>query len=197
MLTAIVLAAGESRRMGSPKINLPWGGTTVLGQVLQTLLQAGIDEIILVTGAHPVQGLEGYIEQGVKAVHNPDYVSGEMLSSIKAGLQAASAESAAALLVLGDQPQMELKVVQAVLETYRRNQPAILIPSYQMRRGHPGVLSRSLWAEIMALQPPATLHDFLNAHAEEIQYLEVETSTVLQDLDTPEDYERYRPKGMD
>jgi len=195
MMTAIVLAAGQSRRMGVPKINLPWGDTTVLGKVLQTLLQAGLDEIILVTGAHPVQGLEGFTEQGVKMVHNPDYASGEMLSSIKAGLRCALEQSEAVLLALGDQPQMELSVVRRVIETYQHTHPAILIPSYQMRRGHPGMVSRSLWKEIIALQPPDTLRVFLNTHASEIQYLEAGTETVLQDLDTPEDYERYRPGG--
>lgn len=195
MLTAIVLAAGQSRRMGSPKINLPWGETTVLGKVLETLLQAELDEIILVTGAHPMQNLEGFTKQGVKVAHNPDYASGEMLSSIKVGLRLASEQSEAALLALGDQPQMELGVVRRVIETYQHTHPAILIPSYQMRRGHPGVVSRSLWEEIIALPPPATLRVFFNTHASEIQYLEVGTETVLQDLDTPEDYQRYRPGG--
>ena len=194
MLTAIVLAAGQTRRMGLPKINLPWGDTTVLGQVLETLLRAEVDEILLVTGAHPVQGLADFVGRGVKAVHNPDYIAGEMLSSFQVGLQAASAQSEAVLLALGDQPQMELAVVKAVLDAYRLTRPPILIPSYHVRRGHPGIVQRVLWGEILALQPPATLREFLNAHAAEIQYLPVETKTVLQDLDTPEDYERYLPR---
>jgi molybdenum cofactor cytidylyltransferase len=194
MITAIVLAAGQSRRMGAPKINLPWGETTVLGQVLGTLLQAGLEEIILVTGAHPVEGLEGFVERGVKAVFNPHHAAGEMLSSFQAGLRAAPKESEAALLALGDQPQMQADVVRAVVEVYRLNRPKLLIPSFQMHRGHPGVVGRSLWEEILAMEPPATLREFLNAHAREIQYLPVVTETVLQDLDTPEDYERYIPK---
>jgi len=112
MISAIVLAAGQSRRMGSPKINLPWGKMTVLGQVVGTLLEAGLDEIILVTGAQPVVGVDEFVKQGIKLVYNPDYASGEMLSSFQVGLQATAAESQAALLALGDQPQMELAVVR-------------------------------------------------------------------------------------
>lgn len=193
MLTAIVLAAGESRRMGTPKINLPWGETTVLGQVLDTLLEAGLEEIILVTGAHPVAGLEDFTARGVKPVHNPDYAAGEMLSSFQVGLRAAAPHSQAALLALSDQPQMEVSVVRAVVAAYLERRPLLLIPSYRMRRGHPGVVDRSLWVEILAMKPPATLRDFLNAHAAEIYYLEVDTETVVQDLDTPEDYARYHP----
>jgi molybdenum cofactor cytidylyltransferase len=193
MISAIVLAAGQSRRMGSPKINLPWGEKTVLGQVLGTLLEAGLGEILLVTGAHPVIGADEFVKRGVKQVYNPNYASGEMLSSFQAGLQAAGAESQAALLALGDQPQMELGIVQKVVFTYTLSQPPILIPSYHMHRGHPGVISRWFWDEILSMKPPATLRDFLNAHAQEIQYLEVATETVVQDLDTPADYERYQP----
>jgi molybdenum cofactor cytidylyltransferase len=194
MISGIVLAAGQSRRMGSPKINLPWGKTTVLGQVVGTLLEAGLEEIILVTGPHAVVGADEFVKQGVKLVRNPDYASGEMLSSVQVGLLSTSSESQAALLALGDQPQMELAVVRAVVQSYTVSRPKILIPSYQMRRGHPGLVGRDLWGEILSMKPPATLRVFLDAYAAEIAYLNVLTETVIQDLDTPDDYERYRPK---
>ena len=116
MHTAIVLAAGQSRRMGAPKLNLTWGETTVLGQVLTTLKKAGLEEVIVVTGTHPVLGLEKFAAQGVRAVFNPDYAQGEMLSSFQAGLRAVSPESTAVLLALGDQPQMEVEVVKKLVE---------------------------------------------------------------------------------
>lgn len=193
MLSAIVLAAGQSRRMGTPKTNLPWGKTTVLGKVLGTLLEAGLEEIILVTGAHPVQGIEAFINQGVQQVFNLNYAHGEMLSSFQVGLRAASVKSLAALLVLGDQPQMEVEVVRAVTLEFGQLRPKLLIPSYQMRRGHPWVVSRELWDEIFSLQPPASLRDFLMVHSNEIKYLPVESESILQDLDTPQDYARYQP----
>jgi molybdenum cofactor cytidylyltransferase len=120
-----------------------------------------------------------------------------MLSSFQVGLQAACSESVAALLALGDQPQIELAVVKAVMQVFRASRPSILIPSYQMRRGHPGVVGRVFWGEILAMRPPATLRDFLNNHAGEIKYLAVDTETVVQDIDTPQDYERYRPQLED
>ena len=83
------------------------------------------------------------------------------------------------------------------MQVFRANRPSILLPSYQMRRGHPGVVGRELWGEILAMKPPSTLRDFLNNHASEIHYLPVDTETVIQDLDTPQDYERYRPRSED
>jgi molybdenum cofactor cytidylyltransferase len=63
-----------------------------------------------------------------------------------------------------------------------------------MRRGHPWLVDRALWPELLALQSPYTLRDFLTAHAGEIRYLDVDTDSILQDLDTPEDYTQQKPK---
>ena len=67
------------------------------------------------------------------------------------------------------------------------------MPSFQMRRGHPWLVTRPFWNEILELKPPQSLRDFLNSHASEIQYVNVDTPGVLADLDTPDDYHRSRP----
>ena len=69
----------------------------------------------------------------------------------------------------------------------------MLLPSFQMRRGHPWLVGREFWDELLALQTPATLRDFVRKHAQEIQYLNLDTPTILADLDTPEDYQKFRP----
>ena len=194
MIAGIVLAAGQSKRMGRPKMNLAWGETTVIGQVVSTLLQAGLQEIVVVTGGarHEVEtSLAGY---PVRLVFNPDYEQGEMVSTFQAGLTALGDEIEAALVTLGDQPQIERGVVESVVDAYRRTRASLIIPSYRNRRGHPWLLDRSLWPEGLSLRSPSTLRDFLNDHASQISYLTVETSTVLQDLDTPADYGLYRPE---
>jgi molybdenum cofactor cytidylyltransferase len=126
-------------------------------------------------------------------VFNPDFASGEMLSSLQAGIVALSERFEVTLLALGDQPQIEGGVVQAVLAAYHQKGARLVVPSYQMRRGHPMLLHRSLWAEIMALRSPQTLRDLLQAHADQIHYVVVDTSSVLQDVDTPADYQKFRP----
>jgi molybdenum cofactor cytidylyltransferase len=195
MIAAIVLAAGLSRRMGRFKLLLPWGATTVLGQVVATLKAAGVGQIIVVTG-HRADEIAAEVEgSGARTVVNPDYASGEMLSSIRAGIRAlippgqqeAQDLPRAALLCLGDQPQMEAVTVQRVLETAGAlGWNTTVIPSYRMRAGHPILLPRGLWPEI--LDCPDTLRTVLAAHRDQTHYLDVDTPTVLADLDTPEDY---------
>ena len=191
MITAIVPAAGLSTRMGGalPKPLLPWGASTVIETVVSTLLAAGIDDVIVVTG-HRREAIEAALAgHAVRCVHNPAYASGEMLSSIQAGLAAAHPASAGALLALADQPQMQLAVVQQVLGAFDDSGgQALVIPSYAMRRGHPIVLPRWLWPEVLALPAGDTLRTVIQRHAAAIRYVEVDTASVLADLDTPEQY---------
>jgi len=190
---AVVLAAGQSRRMGRPKMILPWGQTTVIGQVVSVLFEAGVSQVVVVTGGAGAQVAEALQGQPVRLAENPAYADGEMLSSVQVGLAALPADCPAALIVLGDQPQIEAGVVKALLARYCAGASALIVPSYQMRRGHPWLIERCLWAEL--LEPGAsTMRDFLNAHAAEIDYLSVQTASVLQDLDTPHDYDRFKPK---
>jgi molybdenum cofactor cytidylyltransferase len=212
MTAAIVLAAGLSRRMGRFKLTLPWGGRTVIGQVIATLEAAGIGEIVVVTGHQADEVAAALAGTSAQVVHNQDYAAGEMLSSVQVGVRAAevrrglkpppsrsthraagesrmkSAEDApAVLLCLGDQPQMQADTVRAVLaagEADRWSQ--IVIPSHRMRAGHPILLPRWLWPEI--LDCTGTLRDVMAAHRDRTRYLVVDTPTILADLDTPEDY---------
>ncbi|MBN2550354.1 MAG: nucleotidyltransferase family protein [Anaerolineales bacterium] len=192
-VSAIVLAAGQSSRMGSPKMILPWGSSTVIGRVVDVLQQAGIEDIIVVTG-----GARQLVEQAlagkpVRAVFNPRYQQDHMTYSLQTGLLELGEQVSAALVALGDQPQIEAPVVLAVLQAYLEKGSPLVIPSYQMRRGHPWLVDRALWGGLLGLLPPATLRDFLNRHQEQIEYLPVAADSVLRDLDTPLDYQREHP----
>lgn len=193
MVAAIVLAAGLSTRMGGdvPKQLLPWGRHTVVQQVLDTLLQAGIpaSRIFLVVG-HARQAVEmataGY---GVQPVFNPNYGTGEMLTSLQTGLQALPPACTGALVALADQPQMQGAVVADVLDAFESGGwRQIVVPSYTMRRGHPVILPRWLWPEVLNLPAGATLRTVLERHQHAIHYVLVDTPTVLADLDTPTQY---------
>lgn len=192
-IAAIILAAGRSSRMGQLKMNLPWGQTTVIGQVVQVFAQAGVSEIVVVTGwarqkvEMAMQGLPA------RCVHNPRYAEDYMLLSLQTGLKSLSSRASAALVALGDQPQVQPDIVRKVIETYYQHHALIVAPSYQMRRGHPWLIDRRKWQSVLELQPPYTPRDFLSAHQEEIEYVPVESDSVLRDLDTPEDYQRERP----
>lgn len=192
---AVVLAAGLSRRMGSPKMVLPWGEHTVIEQVAGILIAAGVGQIIVVTGGARDRvgaALSGY---PVRLVHNPEFAREEMLSSLQAGIRQLNADIDACLIVLGDQPGIEVDVIRAIMDRFRAGdeRAKLVVPSYKMRRGHPWLAARSLWKELLAMQSGQTLRDFLHAHDGEITYVEVDSPWILKDMDTPDDYRSQRP----
>jgi molybdenum cofactor cytidylyltransferase len=180
--------------MGRPKLVLPWGKTTVIGQVIQVLVRSGLDDIVVVTGGaqqdveHAVQDLP------VRLVFNPRHGEDNMALSLQSGLAAMPGEIQGAMVALGDQPQIEERVVRAVLNSYSENHPALVVPSYRMRRGHPWIIDRTLWPAVMSLQPPKTLRDLLQEYASLIYYLAVDSQSILLDLDTPADYAEQSPR---
>ena len=186
-ISAVILAAGKSVRMGQQKMLMPWGNTTVLGKVIQTLQPIGVEDIIVVTNSKLAPQVASY---ELRVTLNN---GGEMLESIQLGLQAQKPPVEAALICLGDQPQVEEKSVRKVCEGFRQNKARIVVPSYQMRRGHPWLVASDLWGEILQLRAPQSMRDFLNAHKDEILYVNCDSPGILQDLDTPADYLKYKP----
>jgi molybdenum cofactor cytidylyltransferase len=201
MIAAIVLAAGLSRRMGRTKLTLPWRNTTVIGQVVSVLSSAGVNEILVVTGGARQEIETALSGMAARIVFNPRFEASEMVDSLQLGLVRLSSSVEATLVALGDQPQIQLPVVQAVLRAFAQAgaqsdaeyPPNLIVPSYQMKRGHPWLVVRPLWTELSQLRPPQTLRDFLGRHSEQIRYLPVSTDTILRDLDTPDDYAREKP----
>ncbi len=193
MISAIILAAGESKRMGQPKLLLQWGKLKVIEQVVTIFLKAGIEDILVITGAIREQ-VEKAIEQyPVRKIHNSDYATGEMLSSLQCALRAMTNQTQAALIGLGDQPQIQERSVRLICEAYQESRSSLVVPSFRMRRGHPWLVARSFWNEILDLKPPESPRDFLNKYANEIRYVDLDTPSILADLDTPEDYQKTQP----
>jgi len=148
---------------------------------------------VVVSGRDQAQLHQVLSPFAIRWVHNSNYEHTDMLQSLQLGLPAVSEDADAFLIVLGDQPQIEASVVEQVIATYQDHHPAIVIPSYQMRRGHPWLVRRDLWASMAALPADANLRQFLNQHTDQIEYLNVDTPSILMDLDTPEDYQRLKP----
>ncbi len=196
MIAAIVLAAGLSRRMGQPKLALPWGDTAVISHVVAVLAEAGVAEIVVVTGGARAEVEAALRDSPARLAFNPRFEASEMVDSLQVGLTQLSQAVDATLVALGDQPQIQAPVVQAVLEAYRQHHSALIVPSYQMKRGHPWLVGRTLWNELSQLRLPETLRDFLDRHVAEIDYLPVSSDTILRDLDTPADYAREKPAAL-
>lgn len=189
MISAILLAAGESRRMGQFKQLLSYGGKPFVACCADNLLASRLDELIVVTGHRQADVSRALAERKVKIVFNADYKAG-MSSSIQCGVQAVNENSRAILIALADQPQISAPVINQVIEAYENERPLIAIPVYQDSRGHPIILDAKLKAEILGITPEVGLKQVVRAHENETLYVKVADNTVLLDFDYPEDYRR-------
>lgn len=195
-VTGVVLAAGLSARMGEAKLLLPWGeGSTIIRETVVGALAAGLPELIVVTGAWQAEVEAQLVGLPVRTVHNPNYLEGEMISSLQAALRAASSESEAVLVFLGDQPAIEPPAVQAVLAAYAQGCGQAVMPAYQGRRGHPVLFDRALWDGLLALPPGRAPRDLLREREAGVCEVPVDTPSVLLDIDTPDDYARAKPQS--
>jgi molybdenum cofactor cytidylyltransferase len=190
---AIVLAGGMSTRMGQSKVLLPWSDNkTIIEHIVEQLIRSRLDHIVVVTG-HQAEAVKNVIKPlDIKVVHNRAYRIGEMLSSLKVGLQALPASTAAAMIFLGDQPRLEAKVIYKVLKAYAENTAQIVAPSYNMKRGHPLIIGRKYWQDILNLDINDTLRTVMTAHSDDILHVDVGTDSILRDVDTPFDYNQER-----
>ena len=186
---AVVLAAGASRRMGTAKQLLPFGSRTMLQTVVDVLLAADLDGIIVVLGHRSREVAETLEGLPVDIQVNADHRKG-MFSSVLCGIRALPASANGALVVLGDQPQIRSRVVRAIAEAYRTGTKGIVIPTCQGRRGHPALVDvRRYGVEILALEGDEGLKPVMRSHQEDTLELPVEDPGILRDLDTPEDYQ--------
>ncbi len=184
---AVILAAGMSSRMGTSKMLLPWGDRTVIEAIVQKLMPFRLAEIVVVTG-HKANELNRIMENyPVRTMFNRRYESGEMLSSVKAGIRALSDKIDSCLVVMGDQPQMSTRIVRHVLAKASENSDSLVAPYYRGQRGHPIVIPRRYWKELLRLQHGAP-RDVIEQHA--IIGVPVESDSILRDIDTPEQYAR-------
>ena len=195
-IAAIVLAAGQASRMGEPKVLLPWTDKhTIIEHIIQQLHRARIETINVVTGYYRDEVKILAKAMGARPIHNRAHKTGEMLSSLKTGLRSLPDNIAAALVVLGDQPRIQPRVIYEILKAYAAGHGELIAPTYEDRRGHPILIGRKYWSEILALRNYQSPRDVITAHNSELISIKVNTDSVLRDIDTPEDYAAERKRA--
>jgi len=186
-VAGIILAAGASTRLGQPKQLLPWRGQPVIRHVAQTALSAGLDPVVVVTGAlgEPIrQALAGL---AIQVVHNPAWAEGQS-TSVRCGLQALPDAAGAVVILLADQPQVPVTLVGKLVEIYRSQPVEIVAPQVQDRRANPVLFDRSVFADLLALQGDTGGRAVFSRHA--VTWLPWLDESLLLDIDTWEDYQR-------
>ena len=185
---AVVLAAGSSTRMGESKLSKPWHGRTIIETVIATITSQGIKPIV-VLGKYAQEIRDALIDQeGITFALNQNSDTTEMLASVQVGLGLVSSDYKGAFIVLGDQPQVTNRVYKALIERITSQPEAIIIPTFQRRRGHPWWLPNRFFGDLLTMEPPKTLRDFQLQHRDAIIEVSIQEDTILRDIDTPEDY---------
>jgi molybdenum cofactor cytidylyltransferase len=191
LITGIVLAAGASSRLGRPKQLLDLAGKPLLQHVVDAAQSARLDEIIVVLGhAAPTVARAVTLPAAARFVINLDHAQGQS-TSLRAGLKAADARSAAGVILLGDQPGIRPDAVASVVEAWRGGQHPVVQASYSATPAHPTLLDRSVWIEIEGVTGDQGARAILPAHPGWLRLVEV-GGDPPDDIDTEEDYSRIR-----
>ena len=186
-LAAVVPAAGLSRRMGSEKVLLPFGRSTVLETILETLAAAGVAEVVAVLRPDLTEAAEMARRLRARVVFNP-HPEEEMLESIRLGLRAIAPEAPGAFIWPADHPAVSTGTIATLA---RFAHPALaLIPCWQWRRGHPALIGRRLFPAIGEIPPREGLRHLWRTVPDALVEFSVEDPGTVQNVDTPEDYRK-------
>ncbi|MDH3251513.1 MAG: nucleotidyltransferase family protein [Ignavibacteria bacterium] len=189
MLAAIILAAGESTRMGSPKALLPFNGKTFIRGVVDLLTAGGLSPIIVVVGAHAELVRHELAGLHVRVTTNHGYRAGQ-LSSLQKGLKMVRESPATGVLVHPvDHPAVRAETVRAILECFAAGQAPVVAPTCNGRRGHPVIFSANLFDELMNAPAETGARAVVWRHAQDIVEVTTDDVAIVQSIDTPEDYE--------
>ena len=184
---AIILAAGESKRMGRPKMLLPFGDKTIIEKVIGNVISSGIETVIVVLGSDKENILKVTEKLPVMNCYNENYSQG-MFSSVQCGFRQMDDTCRAVLVFLGDQPEIGPDVINSLTDAYVKSGRGIIMPVFNNERGHPLLFDSKYRDEITGLDPSATLRDLVHKFADDVLEVVVKSQSVLKDIDTKEDY---------
>jgi molybdenum cofactor cytidylyltransferase len=185
-IVGVVLGAGQSSRFGTPKQLLPFGDTTMLGQVVRNANASDLDRVVVVLGRASGE-LRGSVAFGrAEVVENTLYGTG-CASSLLAGMDAAGEGCEALVLLLGDQPGVRSGFIDAVLSDWRWDRPWASVTSYGGKLGHPFVFAREAFEDLRGLHGDKAVWKLIEAYPERVRRVEIE-APLPPDVDTPKDY---------
>jgi molybdenum cofactor cytidylyltransferase len=184
---ALVLAAGESTRMKTNKLLLPYHGRLIITSVIERAMQSQASQVLLVLGAFREEILQAVEGLPVRNCYNPDYKNG-MLSSVQCGFRNIPEGTCAAIVFLGDQPMVSADAVNSLIQAYRLTDKGILVPVYNGRRGHPVMIDMKYRDAVEKLGPDDSLRTLMQEFQADVLEVMVEVPGILQDIDTPDDY---------
>ena len=199
MIAAVVLSAGESSRMGSPKALLPISGVPFIEEIVRALKGTKIDRIIVVLGHHAEEIQKMIARLPVTFVVNRDYAKGQ-LSSLIVAIRSLAAEKTTekvdgVLVHLVDHPFISPALVDHMIDRFYETKKLIVIPRCGGRRGHPVIFSSRLFPELLSAPLEKGAKIVVHAHRDETLEIETDFAGVTIDIDTPEEYRQHLGKN--
>ena len=186
-VSAILLAAGESKRMGKPKLLLPLGDSTVLENTIDNLLNSNADEVIVVLGANAQQMERVISNKAVKVVINPDYRQG-MSTSLICGLKQVSRQAQRIMVALADQPYIDKKTYNKLIQQSLNSDRGIVLPTHKSRRGNPIIFDILYKDELLQLEGDVGGRELLKRHPDDTLEVTVDCEGIYINLNTMDDY---------
>jgi len=187
-VSAILLGAGESKRMGVNKLSLPWGKKTVFEHCLDTLLRSNVKEVIVVLN-HRNKRMIQFRGKRVKVIMNPHYREG-MSTSIRRGIRATDPNSQGILIALGDQPLLQTRTIYALIRAFGQKRGSIVLPSYRGRGGHPVLFDRCYKKMLLSLQGDVGGKSIIERDPGNVVKVRTKSEAVIKDIDTWKDYKK-------
>lgn len=183
--------------MGRAKQLLPWGRRTILEQTLHNVSASDVARVVVITGHRAAEVAAIARRAGAATLHNPDYATGEMLSSLQLAVRQLPQSCLGVLVVLADQPLVEAQTMNRLLAAFEEQPARLVAPVYEGRRGNPVLIGRAYFSELLALPPGAAPRHLLQRHPDQLRLVAVDSPSVLLDIDRPADYEAHRPPDRD
>jgi molybdenum cofactor cytidylyltransferase len=187
MLSAILLAAGRSKRMGKLKQLMPLGESTIIERAIDNLSSSAVDEVIVVLGHKAEEIKEAISAKPAKIALNPNYGEG-MSTSIIAGLKLVDPRAEAVMLALGDLPLVDSQTINHLIDEFRKSDKGIALPAYKGKRGHPVILAIRYQPELLELKGDIGAREIIKRHPKDVLEVAVDSGGVISDIDTKEDY---------
>lgn len=186
-VSVILLAAGESKRMGKPKLLLPLGGGTILEKTVDNILSSRVDEVIVVLGAEAQKIEKAITGKPVNIIFNPEYHQG-MSTSLIAGLKQVSSQAQRVMVALSDQPLIEKDTYNKLINESLNSNKGITVPLYKTKRGNPIIFAINYKDELLSLKGDVGGREILRRHPDDILEVAVDSGSIYINLNTTGDY---------
>lgn len=189
MVTGVILAAGQGRRMGKPKQLLSLGGEAMVLHVARTACQAGFDEVIVITGAYELAVKKVLQDLPLQIIYNEEWEQGQA-TSVKKAVQSIPDKKQAVVFLLADQPLVSVVLINKLINVYHETNASIIIPRALNQQGNPVLFDLGVWrSALLQLSGDEGARQIIRKNQEAVHYIELLNGQIFLDVDTPAEYE--------